>query len=790
MRTPDDLELNGQEMLPTLDDSMMEEINQQFPIPFSGDDFYGNLVPFLKRAGGDYYLTKIANELIEKVEQDIASLKDWEKSGEKGIELLGYTIEDLPNDSRNVPDLKNSAYAQAIQSTVIHISDEILKPDGCAAVVPKPKDAGDELYAAAEFVQESMNDYLLSKDRGFYPDMSQALMWCVTMGNVFRKVYIDAETKLPMSRYIYKIIINNNFKSIEDARRITEIETFTRNQIIARNMSKFFVNEDIKPSESNNEENPIDDSLNKIKGITPESAPINQDTYEIYIISTFLPLEVTPEGFEEYNENYELNKLEYPYKLWVDVTSRKILRLERNWDPRISKLKYRDKYYHYTFFRGFDFMGLGLAHMCGNNAQILNFIGKQLLDSALRANHSSFLMNKGLRNKESTLQVTPGTITTVDTLGDIANSLMPVPTKEPSSMLYQMGNDIVSSTQQMGASLNQSMEDYNPNMPVGTMVAMIQQQLKMPNYIVKNIHTVFSNELTDLGALLVETGCIQIDYGVFEQLKITSVANPHLSSNIQRSLVAEMLYKTSEAMPDMFNRREVVKFYLSSNMIMDVDKYLNPEPPPPPEPIPLDPLTENINMGKGLPVIAHVMQDHDSHNIVHEDELATELTKPDANPMKIQAIRDHITHHNYLKAIVSLMIHFQQEIPDDPMIIAQNIELQNMIAQAEAQEIINKAQQQQQQPPIDPTAAIVEDIKVKEANAQLKAQTDRMKAELDYKKAQERNEVDILKMQTGAQLAREKLEVETAVAKEKTFAQLSTEEWKAKLNSLMQIMRK
>lgn len=783
------VQMLGDDELPPL---VQDDFFQQFPGEFNPNEFYGNLVPIIKQSNGESYLQSLANSIATKIEDDEKTMQKWQQNTTKCLQLLGSDLTEIPTDSTSVPQLFDGTFNQTALSTAIHITDEILKPDGCVSVSPMHVNADNMVYDAADQFKNDMDNYLIQDEKGFYPNIRQGIVWMVLTGNIFRKVYVDEMTGLPTDRYMPKLIINSACSSIDEAERITEEITFTRNQIIARMQNGFFVEEDILPTDDLKPDM-VKEQVQRMDGRETTDV-LNENKYKFYMSNIYLPLNVTEDGYDDYEASErdgKLDKIQYPYKVWIDKTTKLITRIERNWKPGDNLYKFLTKYFHWKFFTGYDFMGIGLAQLCGNNAQILNFALKQILDSALKANHPGFLMSNMLRNKESTFTINPSSITPVEGLLELGKSIMPVPTKEPSAMLYQLVNDIKDNIRGVGATVEQ-IGEFNPNIPVGTIIALIEQYMKMPNHIVRNIYNVFSNELTEIGKLCVETGIIPIDFGLFSQLKITSIANPHLSSNVQRSLQAEVLDGVLQAHPNISNEYEIVKFKLLSAQIINPEKYLN-APKQPAPPVPQDPINENIVATQGMDIIPALQQDHPSHIVCHEDRIAQEMMKPQPDFMLINKLQIHIAQHKYLQAVQEITQVIGQPIPEDPNMIAQNIEIQNMIAQAEAAPIMQQKQEQQQ--PMDPTAALIEQAKVEERIAemrrdyetqiaQLKAQVELKKAELNFQEAQEKNKIEMMKLETQDQFSRDKLTTDTNVKMRQHYDKITQDSYKTGIDEI------
>lgn len=769
-----------------IDDGIVVDLNKEMMINNNNVDFFANLAPELN----DLELSRIANLLNDKIESDLESREQWESTAEKAIDLLALTIESLPTNSQDPVRVYSNAFKQNIIAAVANCTVELLPPNGPGKVLVKDNYDEENLIVAADGVELSLNKYLTVIDQSFYPDTEQAFMWYNLLGNCFKKVYIDPITNKPLSRYITpeNMIINDKASDIESATLITERQVINSNTLIERKIKGLYRPIEIQPmdiSVSDKQDKSLADKVLGISGFDNENEQMHDydKTYEIYDCYCYLDIE----GFEHLNEKGEETGLELPYVVSMCAHSNKILAIYRDWDLRDPLFKRKNRFYHYGLFPGLGFYYYGMVHVCGNDAVVVNSIEQQLLLTAQFSNFPAYFRTKGLKNETPTLDIQPGhAIELTGAATTNPNEMISmIPTKEPSQTLLALKNEIENGIRSYSSLLTQGIADLNPSAPVGTTLALIEQHMKIPNANIKRLFNVISNELKHLARLLLDTGFLPVDNQTFDMLEIQSVADPTMSSNIQRSLQAQFILQTAQSFPDLHDMKAVVERLYKSNKIPNIDELFAKQP----QPVTLDPLNENLAMSKGTPVIANINQDHQSHITVHTQEYQTEAVKAQANPMKIEMLIAHIKEHEYLQTIVELSMQAGQELPYDPTQVAQNIELQNQIAQMEAQKVQEEMQKMQEQQgnnpqPIDPNMVMLKQVEMEDETSKRRAEVETLKAQIELFKVEQNTEIDRLKLEQSKEIELLKIEVESQ-RKEKQHL-LEIEKLNIKLHELQQ----
>ena len=132
----------------------------------------------------------------------------------------------------------------------------------------------------------------------------------------------------------------------------------------------------------------------------------DREIYECYC-------ELDIRGFEHKFKGKETG-LEIPYRVTIDVSSREILSIVRNYDEPTEECasplpEARKTFVKYTFVPGLGFYDIGLLHILGNTTNAITAAWREMLDAGMFANFPGFLIaDSGLRQNTNIFRVPPG----------------------------------------------------------------------------------------------------------------------------------------------------------------------------------------------------------------------------------------------------------------------------------------------------------------------------------------------------------------------------------------------
>ena len=702
-------------------------------------------------------LDRIASSLINDIENDIISRKDWEDGLSEILMQLGIKV-----DKRTFPfDGACGTYSPIVMRTVVEFYvnsvPELLPIEGPI----KEQIIGevtDELEEIAERVELWSNIYFTQEAPEFYCDFKKMLLWLAIIGDTVRKTYFDPILKRPTSKFLFPqdFVVKYGTTDLETCSRMTEI--ITRNKLEMSNYMKLGIYREIDlASDDEGEETRLEKTIDEVEGMTIPNYD-DTDTYTLYESYVYLDIdEETGRQVTNHDNEKDLKESNYrPYIVTIDKKTSKVLSVYRNWEEDDKDFKRLDIFTNYVFMEGIGFYGFGAAHLIGGVAQSCTTLLRQTIDGQTLSNFPGGLRQKGMRPVDNNMKVGPTEFIEIDTGGQrIQDAIMLMPYKEPSPYINELKKELEASAAGIMGAANQQIADFNPNVPVGTTYALLGLLYKVQSTIIRGIrdsmakefkifYRLFSKHLPDVAYEFSGPGVSsQISSADFnENVHIIPVADPHVTSEVQRLTRSQLIVDSANQAPDLHNRYEAYKMLYESMKLTksQIEELL----PPKDQSIPLDPVTENMNIMRAIPVKTSIEQDHASHKVLH----SLILNDPNTTPEMAAATMAHIAEHSAFEFQVQIqqMVGFQ--MPDEPSELPMDV--QNNIAMMAAQAVMAQQQQQQEQappPPLDPAAVMLEEVKVREMGVEEKAKADKLKAETEAFKAQLNYEAEMKKIE-------------------------------------------
>jgi len=458
-----------------------------------------------------------------------------------------------------------------------------------------------------------------------------------------------------------------------------------------------------------------------------------------------------------------------PYILSIDKTSGKALGLYRNWEKDDDQFKELDWIVEFPFVPWRGAYPIGLTHMIGGLSGSATGALRALLDSAHIQNVPTLLKLKGGPDGQ-TLTLQPTEIADVDggsMVDDIRKLVMAVPFNQPSPTLFQLLGFLVDAGKGVVQTSFEKLSDQNPNQPVGTTMALIEQGMVVFSSIHSRLHGSMSRVFKILhrinSAYLTEAD-IEAQAGEFDirpsdfdgPMDVIPVSDPQIFSETQRFAQTQAVLQRSAVMPQLYDQRKVEEMFLRSMKLPD--DVLQPKAGEENH----DPVSENVAATMGRPIYVLPKQDHISHLKGHMAFLQSPLFG--RNPVIAQTfmvpmvnhLRDHLlnyymteAHRGVELAIKNGMI--EEDAAQEMQVIARVQALIEQELASFAQMLPAIAEEAKKYapppPPADPSMAVAQ------LNAQLQEKLAGQKAQIDQQKLQ----LDQAKLQQAPQLASAKI---------------------------------
>jgi hypothetical protein len=363
------------------------------------------------------------------------------------------------------------------------------------------------------------------------------------------------------------------------------------------------------------------------------------------------------EGFEDLNPEGEPTGIQLPYIVTIDKGSSKILSIRRNFEENTELAKKHQYFVHYKFLPGLGFYGFGLIHMIGGLGRATTSILRQLIDAGTLANLPGGFKAKGIRVRNSDEPIQPGEFRDIDAPGgDVRNSIMPLPYKEPSATLAQLLGSLIEAGRRFASLADEQTSNMNQEAPVGTTVALIERGTKVMSAIHKRLHYAQKTEFRILARIFADNLPQEYPYDVAgasrtvfaadfdDRVDVVPVSDPNIFSMAQRVTLAQTQLQLAQSAPQLHNLHAAFRRMYQALEVQNIDEVL----PQPPKPQPTDPVTENARVLMGELAQAFPDQMHDIHIAIHVAFMKTPLVS--TSPTVMGVFYAHVLEHIALKA--------------------------------------------------------------------------------------------------------------------------------------------
>jgi len=609
-------------------------------------------------------LNSIAGDLIRGIEDDLQSRRDWIEDRAQGIKLLGLKIE-VPNvqgaaDGAPIDGMSKVRHPLLLEAVLrfqANARSELLPTDGPVKIRNDSNRATLEQDQIANALQRDMNHYLTSVATEYYPDTDRMLLMLGFGGTSFKKVYFCPLRNRPVSETVDadNLIVNNNATDLSNAKRITH-RTHMRPSTVKR-LQILGVYRDIDLGSPK----PLDlDAVQREKdsqqGITRDA--FNPDDRDREVYECYCELDIP--GFEHRWKRKETG-LEIPYRVTIDVSSRQVLSVIRNYDEDDQELPTaRQNFVKYTFVPGMGFYDIGLLHILGNTTNAVTAAWRELLDAGMYNNFPGFLMaDTGARQNTNIFRVPPGGGALVKTNGmPITQAVMPLPYKEPSGALMNLVTQMADTGMRVGGTSEVLVGEGKADAPVGTTLAMIEQATKVLNSVHKRMHAAQAEEF----ALLIQ--CFRDHPESFWQKRGTTVqwdeqtflkaltdvslvpqADPNTASQAQRLMKVSALKQLASSNPSLYDPIAVDTAALQALGWSNPQQFMVPaaaQGKPPPELIKAMSDMENEKRNSEARMLDSVTRAKET-----DADIALKMAKAEADSRKVEG---EITDEALLKA--------------------------------------------------------------------------------------------------------------------------------------------
>lgn len=745
-------------------------------------EFGENLAEFIDEGA----LQMMAGELLDLVETDVTARKEWADTFVKGMEVLGFQYEE-----RTDPwDGASGVFSTVLAEAAIRFQAETMSETFPAAGPVRTKILGKstkEKEEAADRVKEDMN-YQITERMVEYRGEHERMLYSLGLaGSAFKKVYFDPNIGRQTSVYISAedVIVPYGTSHLEAAERVTHVMRKTENEIDRLQAAGFYVDCDL--GEPTSMATDIETKKAEQSGFTLQ----DDNRYTLLEIHANLCIQ----GVDD-----EENDLMKPYVVTIDKGTSKVLSVRRNWDEDDPLMLKRNHFVHYVYVPGFGFYGLGLIHIIGGYARAGTALIRQLIDAGTLSNLPGGLKTRGMRIKGDDTPIQPGEFRDVDVpSGNVKDSIMMLPYKEPSQTLLALLQRITEEGRRLGAISDMNISDMSANAPVGTTLALLERTLKPMAAVQSRVHFAMKNEFKLLKGIIAEyapdeyvyepeTGHVQARRSDYALVDVIPVSDPNSSTMAQRVVQYQAVFQMAQSAPQIYDLPYLHRQMIETLGVKHADKIV----PTSDDQKPRDPVSENMSALVGKPIKAFLYQDHDAHIAAHQAFMQDPaiMGAIGQNPMAQQimaSLQAHIAEHLGFQYRKQLEEKLGVTLPPPDEDLPEEIEVQLSRLMADAGKQVTQARQQQaaqqqaQQQAQDPLFQLEQaKVQTKQTEVQAKAQ----KLQADAQLAAQKHNDD---MQLAAQklmLERERVKIEARKETNRLESQESQNTQRLKLDAL------
>jgi hypothetical protein len=732
------------------------------------DEFNDNLAENLE----DDILTELAGDLLGEYQSDIDSRKDWVQTYVDGLELLGLKIEERTEPWPGACGV----YHPLLSEAIVKFQSETIMETFPAAGPVKTSILGQETrekVEAAQRVKEDMN-YQLTEVMVEYRPEHERMLWGLGLsGNAFKKVYFDPNLDRQVSLFVpaEDIVVPYGASSLEMSERVTHVMRKTKNELRKLQVMGFY--KDVELDDPTDTLDEIEKKIAEQMGFKASQ----DDRYKLLEMHVYLDLP----GYEDKDEDGKETGIALPYVVTIEKGTETVLAIRRNYHPDDPNKQKRDHFVHYGYVPGFGFYCFGLIHLIGAFAKSGTSILRQLVDAGVLSNLPGGFKTKGLRVKGDDTPIAPAEFRDVDVAsGTIKDNIMTLPYKEPSQVLYTLLGTIVEEGRRFASAADLKVSDMSGQSPVGTTLAILERTLKVMSAVQARVHYAMKQEFKLLKNIIRDYTPEDYEYDPvegpprakksdYDMVEVLPVSDPNSATMSQKVVQYQAALQLAQSAPQLYDLPLLHRQMLEVLGIRNASKLVPIED----DLKPTDPVSENMDALNEKPLKAFIYQDHAAHITVHmnmlQDPVTAQILGQNPKAQSISAaFMAHIMEHfgfQYRKNIEE-KIGVPYPGPNEEMPEDMEVEISRLAA-AGAQKLLQSnqammAQQQAQQAAQDPVVQMQQqELQIKMAEVQRKAQKDQADVQLRTQQQQIEQQristqAEIEGAKLGAQIAKDK----------------------------------
>jgi hypothetical protein len=479
----------------------------------SDNEFDANLADQM----GDDELTSIASDLVDGINRDLDSRREWMETRARGIEMLGIHLKQpsagaATNGPGTVAGISSIDHPLILEATINFQATaraELLPAAGPVKVrndAPTPPKVQLEQTNAQEQLKNSLsgqdelaqalerdfNHYLTSTAVEYVPDTDRMLFYVGFGGDGFKKVYNCPLRRRPVSESVdaEDLIVSNAATDLKNCGRVTHLIKMRKSVLRRMQILGVYRDVDLAPP-AVSVPNPVEQKEEEISGIRSTFQRPEDRDYELYEVYCELDIdEFAPSDFKG-------KGLPLPYRVTIERESQQVLDIRRNWKEDDDQCLPKQFFVQFPLVRGLGFYGLGFIHILGNITKTLTATWRETIDAGMFASFPGFIYSKTLgRQLTNEMRIPPGGGLGVDMPPNtrIQDAIMPVPYKEPTPAFTSFITHVEEVGRRLATTGSVNVGEGKQDAPVGTTLALIEQATKVMDSAHKRLHAAQAEE--------------------------------------------------------------------------------------------------------------------------------------------------------------------------------------------------------------------------------------------------------------------------------------------------------
>lgn len=566
--------------MPDVPDDTLEAVEQPAALKLQQILASDNLVSELD----EQTLTDISHKAIEGYRLDDASREPWKVRNEEGMKLAT-----LVSEQKDYPFIKASnvkaplIIAAAIQFNAMAYP-ELVKTERVTKCKVNGQDPNGDKARRAERVSQHSSWQMLTEMPEWEQDTDRLTLIVAITGVLFRKRYWDPTLGRQCSRLVTadRFVYNYHARSVEDCPRISEKLYLYPYEIQERIRDGRFI--EFEYGQATSDEDGED-------RIDP-----NDDQAPHLFIEQHRLWDLDEDGYPE------------PYIVTIHLETEKVCRIVPNFtedtvrvteDGTVAAIRRRDYYTKYTFIESPDggSYGLGFGELMGSTTATVNTLINEMLDAGHLANTQGGFISSSAGIREKNFSFRMGEFKVVNSNMPINQAIMPLPFPGPSPVLFQLLNVMIEFARDISSTKDVMTGDTGGKaMQPTTVLALIQQGMKVFSAIFKRLHRALGNEIRQHATLNYEHLSIEdynrywdnpeqqfdpkVDYDL-KSMDISPLSDPTVSTQMQKLAKAQVAAEIGFNKP-YINQMELDRRRFEAAEIEDIDKLFVPPPQPDP----------------------------------------------------------------------------------------------------------------------------------------------------------------------------------------------------------------